>query len=334
MPLRLDIARCAALAIATVSATAYADGAIPLRLRYDAPPECPGSDLFFAAVVARTPLARAAAAAEDGRALRIVVKSVPGGSTGTLELAREDATTSLREVSAADCEQVVAALALMTALAIDPHATTGPIEPAPPAPAPAPAAPPNERAPAADGEAEARATSDSGRLRFEVGAQLEALGGIADGAALLLRPFVQLAGQGGTAWGYALRLSGARARGRAANTEGQGSFTLWTARVEPCASWWPLRPLALSACVPVDVGQLEASGIRVVPSERVRRPWVSIGGLARVEWVLFDVLVLEAAAQVFFPVVRDRFYVGSSATLHRAPVAAGGASIGMGVRFP
>jgi hypothetical protein len=49
---------------------------------------------------------------------------------------------------------------------------------------------------------------------------------------------------------------------------------------------------------------------------------------------VFEVLVIEAAGELFFPLVRDRFYVGSNATLHRAPAVAGGVSVGMGARFP
>jgi hypothetical protein len=44
--------------------------------------------------------------------------------------------------------------------------------------------------------------------------------------------------------------------------------------------------------------------------------------------------VLEAAGELSFPIVRDRFYVGTGTTLHRAPSVAGAGSVGIGVRFP
>jgi hypothetical protein len=45
-------------------------------------------------------------------------------------------------------------------------------------------------------------------------------------------------------------------------------------------------------------------------------------------------LVLEAAAELTFPLVRDRFFVGDASALHKTPVVAGTGSVGIGVRFP
>jgi hypothetical protein len=329
MALRFDITRCVALVFGAMlltarAVTASAGDAVPLRIQYSAPHACPSAEAFMAEVVARTPLARPAGDGEPGTALSVTVKDVPGGSTGRLELVAPDATSSVREVSAADCEQVVAALALMTALAVDPNAATGPIQPVLP-----PTPPPLERKPAAKVE------SLPARFVFEAGAQLEALGGIGPDPVALIRPFVQVSREGSSAWSYALRLSAGRAHTRISNQEGSGAFTLWTARVEACPlRFWLVRPLALSACVPFDAGQLTAAGSGVTPSRDVARPWLSLGGEGRVEWRVFDMFMLEAAAELVFPIVRDRFFVGSSSTLHRAPAVTVGASVGIGVRFP
>lgn len=319
------IAGCFALALlaSSAGARARADDRTPIRLNYGAPRSCPNADAFLAQVAARTPLARLSRGDEAATALSVVVQDVPGGNAGRLALVSPDGTAAVREVSAADCTQVVAALALMTALAIDPNASTAVVTPAPPP------------QPAAAATAQPPAGGDGTRWIFELGVLGEALGGVAPDPAWVVRPFVQLARESDSRWSLALRLSAARAHAETANSVGKGELTLLSARLEACpARFSAARGFALSACLPVDIGQLEAEGSDLTPSERVARPWLSIGATGRVEWQLLDMLVLEAAGELFFPIVRDRFFVGADATLHRAPALAGGASAGIGVRFP
>jgi hypothetical protein len=330
MALRFDIAGCFALALLVNAAHARADDTIPLRLRYDVPQTCPNAEAFLAEIAARTPLARAAGANEPATALRVVIENVSGGNAGTLELVGPDATTSVRKVSAADCAQVIAALALMTALAIDPNASI--------APAPAPAVPRPQPIPKSAAKPAPKVSPSRARWAFEVGSVFEALGGMAPDPVLLVRPFMQVMLEDRSRWSYALRLSGGRAHAEVTNREGSSDFVLWAGRLEPC----PLRfssprALAMSACLPVDVGRLEAEGRRVTPRNRVTRLWLSIGGAGRVEWRILDMLVLEITAELLFPIVRDRFFIGpdaTAATLHRTPAVAGAATAGLGVRFP
>jgi hypothetical protein len=324
MTLRLTLAAGFALAIVAYSTLARAAAAIPLRLQYSAPDGCPNADAFLAQVAVRAQHARAADAHEASATLRVVVKDVPGGSAGTLELVAPGATLALREVSAADCAQVVAALALMTALAIEPNSATTVPAPAPPATASPVVA-----------EASARDARARARWVLAVGGLFEALGGVAPDPILLVRPFAQLVREDASPWSYALRLSLARAHAELANDEGSADVTWWAARLEACPMRGaPLRPLALSACLPVEAGRLAAVGSGFADGQRVARPWLSLGAAGRIEWSVFEVLVIEAAGELFFPLVRDRFYVGPNATLHRAPAVAGGVSVGVGARFP
>jgi hypothetical protein len=322
---RFHIAGGCALAILASSTATRADDALPLRLRYSAPPSCPNADAFLAQVAARTPLARTAHANEPATELSVVIEDVPGGNTGTLELAGQDATLSMRQVSAADCAQVLSALALMTALAIDPNASTAPT-PQPPPPPPAPAVPAKPVAPESPSPA---------RWAFELGMLVEALGGVAPDPVVLPRPFVQVIRESDSPWSLALRLSAARAHAEVTVQQGAADFTWWTGRLETCPlRFSPVLRFALSACVPFDAGALQAEGRGVSPSRRLTRPWLSIGAAGRVEWQVLEVLVLEAAAELLVPIVRDRFFVGTDATLHRAPAVAAGATVGIGVRFP
>jgi hypothetical protein len=332
MPLRFDIAGCFALAILAKSAHVRADDTVPLRLRYEAPQTCPDADVFLGEVAARTPLARPAGANETATVLHVVIEDVSGGSAGTLELAAPGATTSVRKVSAADCGQVISALALMTALAIDPNASLAP------APPPADEAPRPLPIPKGTAKPAPKVSPARSHWAFEVGAVFEALGGVAPDPVPLVRPFMQVILEDRSRWSYAFRLSGGRAHAEVTHREGSGDFVLWTGRLEPCPLRFSApRTLAMSACLPIDVGRLEAAGRGVTPSNRVTRLWLSIGGAGRVEWRILEVLVLEITGELLLPIVRDRFFVGSdatAATLHRTPAVAGAATVGLGVRFP
>jgi hypothetical protein len=314
-----------ALLIFFVAGRARADDQVPLTLRYTAPPACPSADHFVAEVAARTSLYRAALPNESATTLTVVIKEVEGGNRGILELEAADGTISARHVSAADCEQVVSALALMTALAVDPNASTAPARDTPQPPVKAaksvvraePAAPPQ------------------GRWRLQIGAALEAVGGVAPGPLFLVRPSLEIGSESASRWSTAWRLSAGVGRRVVRGPVGGGEFTLFSGRIEGCpARFGATRAVQIEPCFAVDAGRLEAVGIGVTPAERIDRPWVAPGAVGRLEWEIAKVLLVEVAGEIFFPLVRGRFFVGSDATLYRTPLVAGGATAGLSVRFP
>jgi hypothetical protein len=108
----------------SMSALAESDAdAVVLRLVYRAPPECPGRDEFIQRVSARTNRARFV---EQGQALTLNVEleSVGGRSTGRMRLEDLEHQSDVRSMTGATCAEVVSALALTTALSIDPDAKT------------------------------------------------------------------------------------------------------------------------------------------------------------------------------------------------------------------
>jgi hypothetical protein len=322
------------LASLGVSARASADDHVPLVLEYSAPPACPGADRFLDEIAARTSRARPAKPDERATTLTVVIKDVAGGDKGTLKLQAADGATSARQVSAADCEQVVSALALMTALAIDPNAVTDPVavtkpptqKPSePPAPKPAPASEPKAPPP----------KPEPSRARFEVGAAFAMLAGATPEPLFMARPFVELGTAGPSPWSRALRISAAYGRRTVIAQEGGAEYTLLTGRIEGCPARFRAMPaLQLSPCVAIDAGRLEAVGVGVTPVQSAKAPWVAPGLVARVEWEIANLLVVEVSGEILFPLVRDRFFVNSDTTLYRTSPVAGGAAAGLGVRFP
>jgi hypothetical protein len=331
---RRQLAQASALAILLAGGIAQGAQTTPVRLRYTAPAECPDQQGFFEQVSARTKLARLAHASEPATTLTVRIKNVRGGSAGTIELSTPTRRTAQRQVKAASCEQVVAALALMTALAIDPDASTEPVSKRP-LPAPKPERKP---APKPRPRTQRRTPKDqaaSALTRWKGGVSLELLGGIAPELVPAVRPFLELDREGHAPWGFAARLSVARFQTEVPAAAGKAEFLLWSARLEGCpAHLRAARPLWISACLSFDFGELTATGYGITPSEQVSRPWLAPGAITRLEVRLFDALALEVASEIMFPLVRDRFFVGTDETLHRTPAVAGGGAMGVGVRLP
>ncbi|WP_437766005.1 hypothetical protein WME77_02800 [Sorangium sp. So ce764] len=100
-----------------------------LRIAFEAHDGCPGAGAFLREVTARTELARAAAADEAALDVRVRITSSAGRSRGRITLGKGE-EARVREVDGATCGEVVAALALITALRVDPTAS---LEPQPPA---------------------------------------------------------------------------------------------------------------------------------------------------------------------------------------------------------
>ena len=307
-----------------------ADDVTPVRLRYAASRDCADERGFFEQVTARTQRVRLANPSEPATALVVSIREVPGGLAGKLELRGDQGTTSAREVKAASCDQVVAALAIMAALAIDPDASTEPI------PKPRPARPPPPK-PVAEPPPSPTPVASASSLdsHFKAGVSLSLLTGVFDEPVLAVRPFVELAREGRSSWGYALRLSVARFQSKVSRSEGTGEFALFSGRLEGCpAHFRAWEPVWISACLAFDGGWLEAHGADVTPRQSVTRSWFAAGETTRIELRLLEILALEVSGEVFFPFVRDRFFVGSDATVHRTPAVGGGGAIGLGVFFP
>ena len=306
---------------------AYADDHVPVALDYTAPPECPAAAGFLGEVAARTSIPRPARPDEPATTLTVVVKKITGGFKGTLEIRAAEGSAAARQVAAADCEQVVSALALMTALAIDPNASTVPVRKQP---EPPPSKPEEVTPPRSAQTVPSPSQPEAARWRFQLGAGLELLAGVAPDPFFLGRPSFEAGTSGGARWGAAFRLGA----GFGSDTTTSAEFSLMSGRLEGCPRFRSTRSLEIALCAVLDAGRLEATGVGVTPSARVERPWVAPGATARLEWEIFHFLELEVAGEVFIPVVRDRFFVGTDETVGRAAAVVGGAVLGLGVRYP
>lgn len=291
------------------SASSMSDDAEVVVLRYSAPSGCPARDVIEAAVRSRAPKVRLAATAR--RVFAITIEAAPGGYRGALVV--DDVAD--KALSAERCDDLATALALVTALAIDPSRAMS----SSPALEPAPLGP----------EAGAR-VGPLPPSRFDLVAGGLVEGGVAPsaayGAAIEARasrgPW-----QASAAVLAAQRSSTQMADSIAATTR----FTWLAARVGGCARHLGL--LELAACVDVEIGGVRARGEDIVNERALTRLWLATGihGNAVVPLGARSFVQLQLGGAA--PLVRDRYIFAPDVAIHETPNLTGWVSLGAGVRF-
>ena len=334
---RLLAAPLVLAALGLAGGAAAQAGQEAIHITFGAPPSCPDARAFAREVQARTARAKLAAAGEARRrTFRVTVTQERGVSRGQLTIDDPAATgaPAVREVSGQSCAEVVSALALVSALAIDPNASTAPrappaeVEqpaeapaPPPPAGAAAPAAPqpdrPPRRTPARPAEPPPAAPpSGPTRWRLQGGAHATAVGAIAPdlvpGVHVFLdatRTRLEGAEDSSGPLSPSLRLGAISATSGVIDTElGTASFRWTVGRLEGCPIAIDLdAQVTARPCLELDVGALEGSGNGEAFSGRDSRFWGDVGALLRLQWVALDLVLVEAEAGLTAPFVRYRF---------------------------
>jgi hypothetical protein len=145
-----------AIVVGTAASPVHAFGAPEgVRLDYAADAACPPESRFAEDVLARTSRVRFGEAGGSARVIHIRITRRNGEFAGRLQIGASGRISEAREIAGAACDDVTSALALFTALAIDPSASTtarsapatpepsvtGVRSPAPVAPSPPPSLP-------------------------------------------------------------------------------------------------------------------------------------------------------------------------------------------------
>lgn len=359
-------ARSAAIAAALGlgGATAAAQPAAePIRITFTAAPGCPDRDAFAGEVWARTARARPAAEGEPARMFRVDVSAAGGAFRGRLAIEDPAGATAVREVSGVSCAEVASALALITALAIDPRASTAAqvarLEPPPPPARPEPATPPPTpsptpwwlpaRQPPTPDVVVRRTLAPSHllpdplpvwlpppvvaappRWRFGFGAHAAAVFAVAPSAIPGAFLFADVARLGAGAFAPAARAGLYITEAGSFRSAGGTATFRWTSgHLDLCPIRLELPPLAVVPCAVVEVGALQAAGFGDLYSATVVRPWAAAGLLGRAELSLFEGLSLEAQGALTFPFVHDTFYLAPVFTAHKVPAIGGSLSGGL-----
>jgi hypothetical protein len=302
---------------------------IPIRIVFDAPEDCSTEEAFYRGVRSRTDRVRRAEAGETGTELGVRVSKTSGKVHGELDLIGEHGESDRRVVDGETCSEVVEALSLTAALALDPAARVSPA-PAVPAPGattthPAPCPPP-PRLPKAHPNS------------FELGlyARLAlakvvtpdwSFGGMALAS---LRPVAWL--PNGPSFGFGV--------GTLSNTVGSSdeknpATRLTTMMLRACPLRWGVASsLFVEPCVIGKGGFLEAEGRGLSNPDTVQRSWWSLGAEAVLELTLGRGFSLALAPSLDVPLVKRRFTTGEPPEpAGETPAVSPGVSLGIGYYF-
>jgi hypothetical protein len=320
--------------LAALAAPALADIA-PARIVYDAPAECPGLEAFLEAVRAQTPNARAPGEGEPARTLAVHVDGEEGQLHGRLRIDELDGRSSIREVSGKTCEEVVSALALVTALAIDagPDASVE-APPAPPAPAPRPApAPPPVTLARRDKPAKAAPVTSP--TRWEFGVQAGAFGAVAPNVAWGGLVFLDMSEWNRPGFAYSFRAALTIAQSPTFVSGGGEVSFQWTAvRLSGCPLALLVGPITARPCVGLDAGSLLGRGTALPAPLQATRAWVATTVEGRAALLVAGGFVIEAGGGLTMPLIRDTFVFQSpTRIIHEVPPVGGFGTAGVGVTF-
>jgi hypothetical protein len=303
----------------------------PIRLSYTAVDACPSREAFLARLRTRTTRFREAAEGEAARVFTVELAAGGEASKGRLTVSARDGSSAIREVKAATCEQVSAALALVVAVAIDPQAlieaATPKSEPVPPPPVP-PSAPPETARPAAP-------TRIDRTARVAMGVRWDEVSGVTPLLRPVLRPFLEIVGDRPGVFVPGFRISFAWTHNaHVATASGAADFSWYVGRVEAC----PLRlgsvATSLTWCATFDAGALRVAGQDAPVNTARARPWVSSGLSARGSARLWRWVFAELEAGAAAPWFKDRWLFADGSALYAAPPVSVWVGAGLGCRFP
>jgi hypothetical protein len=283
------------LAATCAGVPALADPEV-VELRYAAPPQCPSRAAFETEILGRTSNVRLAAPAR--RVFAVTIEPTADGFHGTLVVDR----VADKELSSPRCEDLTSALALVTALAIDPTASVLPRR-----------APVHRPSPWA--------------LELDLDAMVEA--GVGPGA--LLGAALEARATLHNTYGF--ELAAIAGRDSTQHEGAEARFTWFAARPAGCVRGLVER-VTLDACSHIEVGAVRADGAMIINQRNLTRLWLAAGlhGNARVPVGSRGFGLLQVGMSL--PLVRDRYIFAPNVAIHETPGLTGWLVVGVGVRFP
>lgn len=283
---------------------------------YTAPPVCPDQRAFSIAVSERLGGARSSTAALGSpglRSLRVTITASAAGFSG--ELAREGGP--VRRLEGRSCDDLVRALALVTAMTLDAEPPPPILEQLPRAKAAPPAKPPKKAAPPPD-------------ATIAIGADGAVAFGMVPGNGFGLPVFVEIRFKNGIrARGVYQRVSG-DALGLSA---GAASFTYNVGRLELCPISMPVGPVEVTPCALGEAGTVHASPSLVSSALPTDQLWGAAGALLRLRYMVSTPLFIEGNASFFVPFNRSRYIFSPGVEVFTTPSIGAAFGLGAGIVF-
>jgi hypothetical protein len=328
-----------------------------IRIQFSAPDNCPDQTAFERALRRRTTRYQLASEQEPARQFVVTITSSGAGALGRLAIQGMGADVSVRTVSGKSCDEVLSALALMTALAIDPdyRPTARPIPSRAAAPSGAgPGMPPASAARAATAPANPVDSPETRAIRkpdaqpelvrrqpeparsitraatpwgWSVGVQGDVTFRVPPTTGLGATAFVDAAALGEALFSPAVRAGLSVSQSDATLASGAGASFRWTTvLVEGC----PVRigrtvaSVAFRPCLAMRAGLLRGQGENLDERAQTTNVWADLGALGRIQIAIFPLRRINFEVQ-------DAGPGRATSTLYAVPHV--GAVVGLGLAY-
>jgi len=292
---------------------------VPFRVVYRGPSECTDARGFAAGIMQRTTRARVEAG-EDTTTLWVTVEKKPPGYRGSLRAVAPGQPARVREVEGDRCSEVVEALSLIAALALDPEAGLDSHERVAPRPEPTPAPTPS---------------APSARWSFGIGAHATPYFGAVPspgvGYGIHLRVALRSNGFAPLVRAHAERLVTSEVE----RATGSAEFGFWDAGLLVC----PFRVPATGAwsgraCAGFEAGVVSAEGRDVTLGLSSSAAWLSPSLSLLAEWEPSLELGVFVEAGAALPLARRRYHFDNGERVFETPDLAGFFRAGVAYTFP
>jgi len=326
-------------ALALVIGVEHARAAEPVRLRYEAPAECPSESSFTERVRQRTAHLELASPSDLARSFTVTLHVDTGGVVGRVDFVDRDGVPVSRVVRGESCDEVASGLALVTALALDAVPTETHPEPPPLEPSPALAKPPQPEVPPPQQERPVTRSAAASTRAATAGFGAGFVGWAGPQGGLTLDAFLAASFR---PEGPSLRLSAWHWRASAEDGGREAVFRGWGGRLEGCP-WVFVRDwLFAEPCLGTNLGLFRAEGVKspALPQpETSNLFWRDVLLVGRLGARLGRFVVVEAQGELELPLFRHRFGFDDPSgaplgTVFEVPAVSGGAELHLGVRFP
>lgn len=327
--------------VAGIAASPAAREVRPVRVEIDSPDGCGNADDFFASLRSRTNLVRQATGDEPSTTLQVRLLGMGSFALGELRMVDDRGRTDTRRVQGRNCDDVLQALSLAAAVALDPSVLLLPAVtiPAPPKIAAA-HPPPALSSPEATLAAPAKA-ADASLSPFSPGGSQFELGAATAGAYVLssgISPGLSIVGRWTPARSGAFQptvgMAVTHLRNDILMAPGAAQATLTGLAVTVCGAGWRGGVIAVMPCVLGMAGWLSVSGQHSVRTSKVGLLWLSAGAAMRTAVRLGGGFSLDLEAGASVPFIRREFYTTlPSHVVDKTAVISPGAALGVSYGF-
>jgi hypothetical protein len=316
-----------------------------VHIEYGGASGCPDAAAFLRSLQARTTRFRLSTPDDQARRFLVRVTVVGSSFAGRLEIRSPDGGTAIRSVDGATCDEVSNALALMTALAIDPKALTG----SPKAAVKSSGDPTQKAADQAGSQrlpsvattvvAPPPSPNASQPWRWSAGVLGHMTFGVSPSLGYGGELFVEAEAPVSSKLGPAARVGIFLNQSDVETSTGAAARFQWAlATVEGCPVRLALlgQRFSVHPCLALRLGALHGEGRRISQPKQTVRFWADGGPVIRLRLAVTARLILEVQGALLVPLYRPTFEItdmGARTTAYSVPRIGGLVGMGLSYRF-